>query len=170
MHRRKDGRQGHHDELNVGNGHARPLGLFLGLLQHDDVLGNAVGLGVVAVHVRPESEHVNGVEPPAVGVKEDHEFDSEYLCVEGIHVLEVSVLSLIHRGKEELSCATLGCFVAGVIVKLGAVGCFPADSDDGQRIVRNIFVVEQQAVGQRNVLPPWLAAYLPGSVRIAVRE
>jgi hypothetical protein len=55
------------------------------------------------VHVRRESEHVNGVEPPAVGIEEGHDFDSEYLCVEGIRVLEVSVPSLVHRGKEELA-------------------------------------------------------------------
>jgi hypothetical protein len=53
MNCREDSRQGHHDKLNVGNGHARPLGLFLGLLQHDDVLGNAIGLSIVAVHVCP---------------------------------------------------------------------------------------------------------------------
>ena len=64
MHHRKDDCRGHHNKLDVGNGHARPLGLFLGLLQHDDVLGNAIGLGVVAVHVCPESEHVDSVEPP----------------------------------------------------------------------------------------------------------
>ena len=162
MHRCKDGRQGHHDKLDVGDGHTHLLGLFLGLLQHDDVLGNALGLGVVAVHVRPESEHVDGVEPPAVGVEEGHEFDSKYLCIEGIHNLEVGVPSLVHRGEEELGCAALGCFVAGVIVEPGAVGCFPADSDNGQRIVGNIFIVERQAAWSNKCtaamvggVPPW---------------
>ena len=84
-----------------------------------------------------------GVEPPAVGVKEGHEFDSEYLCIEGIRVLEVGVPSLVHRGKEELGCTALGRFVAGVIIESGAVGCFPADLDDGQCIVSNIFVLER---------------------------
>jgi hypothetical protein len=103
-----------------------------------DILGNAGCLGVVAVHVCPEIEHVDSMEPPAVGVKEGHDFDSKYLCVKGIRVLEVGVPSLIHRGKEELGCAALGRFVAGIVVKLGVVGCFPADLDNSQRIVGNI--------------------------------
>ena len=84
-----------------------------------------------------------GVEPPAVGVKEGHEFDSEYLCIEGIRVLEVGVPSLVHRGEEELGCAALGRFVACIVAESGTVGCFPVNSDDGQCIVGNIFVVEQ---------------------------
>ncbi len=107
------------------------------------ILGNAVSLGVVAVHVRPESEHVDSVEPSAVGVEEGHDVNSEYLCIKGICVLEVGVPSLVHRGEEEFGCAALGRFVAGIVVKSGTVGCFPADSDDGQRIFGNIFVVER---------------------------
>jgi hypothetical protein len=162
VHGRKDGRQGHHNKLNVCNGRACPFGLFLGLLQHDDVLGNAIGLGVVPVHVRPESEHVDGVEPPTVGVKEGHQVDSKYLRIESIPIFEVGVPSLVHPGEEELGCAALGRFVAGVIVKSGGVGCFPADSDDGQCIVGNVFVVEWQAAWSNKCLaamvggvPPW---------------
>jgi hypothetical protein len=161
VHPRKDGRRGHHNELNACDGHARPFGLFLGLLQHDDVLGNAIGLGVVAVHVSPESEHDNGVEPPAVGVEKGHQVDSEYLCIEGIRVLVVGVPSLIHRGKEELGCAALGHFVAGVIVESGAVGCFLTDSDNGQRIVGNVFVVEQQAAWSNKCLAAMVGSVLP---------
>jgi hypothetical protein len=83
------------------------------------------------------------VEAPAVGVKEGHDFDCEYLCIKGIRVLEIGVASLVHRGKEELGFATLGSFVAGIIVESGAVGCFPVDLDNGQHIVGKVFVVER---------------------------
>ena len=117
--------------------------LFLGLLQHDDILGNAVGLGVVAMHVCLKSKHVDGVEPPPVGIKEGHDIDSKYLHVKGIHVLEIGVPSLVHDGEEELGCAALGRFIAGIVVKSVAVGCFLTYSDKGQRIVDNIFVSER---------------------------
>ena len=82
------------------------------------------------------------MEPPTVGIKEGHDINSEYLRVKGIRILEVGVPSLIHPGKEELGCAVLGHFVADIVVKAGFVGCFPVDSDNGQRIVGNIFVLE----------------------------
>ncbi len=114
------------------------------------------------MHVRPESEHVDGVEPPTVRAKEGHQVNSQYLHIEGIRILEVGVPSLVHRGEEELGCAVLGRFVAGVIVESGAVGCFPVDSDDGQRIVGNIFVVERQSARSNKCtatmvggVPPW---------------
>ena len=36
-----------------------------------------------------------------------------------------------------------GRFIAGKVVKAGTVGCFPADSDNCQCIIGNIFIVEQ---------------------------
>ncbi len=51
--------------------------------------------------------------------------------IEGIGILKVGIPSLVHHGKEELGCALLGHFVAGIIVKAGGVGCFPVDSDNG---------------------------------------
>ncbi len=50
----QDRRQGHHDEFDIGNGHAGPLRLLLRILQHDDVLGDAIRLHVVLVHVGAE--------------------------------------------------------------------------------------------------------------------
>ncbi len=58
---REDSRRGHHNKFDVGNGHASPLCLFLRILQHDDVLGNAICLHVVLVHVGAEGNHVDGV-------------------------------------------------------------------------------------------------------------
>jgi hypothetical protein len=74
----EDGHQGHHDKLNVSDGHAHLLCLFLSLLQHDDVLGDAVRLCVVPVHVGVEGDHVDGLEPNAVGVEEGHDLKGQH--------------------------------------------------------------------------------------------
>jgi hypothetical protein len=71
---RKDSRQGHHHELNVGDGHARPFRFFLRVLHHYDVLGDSIHLHVMLMHIRAKQDHVHGMEPPAVGVKEGHDF------------------------------------------------------------------------------------------------
>ncbi len=65
----KDGCQGHHQQLNIGDGHASPLCLLLHILHHDNELGDAVCLGVVLGHVQAEGDHVNGMQSPAVGIK-----------------------------------------------------------------------------------------------------
>ncbi len=92
---RKDGRQGHHDKFDVSNRHAHPLCLFLGVLQHDDVLGDSIRLHIVLVHVGAEGDHVNGVEPMAVGVKEGDDLKGRHLCVKGVGVLEAVVPDLV---------------------------------------------------------------------------
>ena len=48
---RKNRRRGHHHQLDVGNGHSHPLGLLLGVLHHADELWDAIGLGIILVHV-----------------------------------------------------------------------------------------------------------------------
>ncbi len=72
----KDSRGGHHDQLNVGNGHTGTFGFFLGILEHDDILRNTVGLGVVLMHVRAQGNHVHPVEPPAVKIEESDDVQS----------------------------------------------------------------------------------------------
>ncbi len=118
----KDGRQGHHDELDVGNGHARPLHLFLSLLQHDDVLRDAVCRHVVPMHVGAEGDHINGVEPPTVGVEEGHDLEGQHLRIEGISVLEVVVPDLVNYLAEEFGSAALGRLIAGIVIKMGIMG------------------------------------------------
>ena len=93
---REDGRRGHHDELDVGDGHASPFSLFLGILQHDDVLGDTIRLPVVLVHVGAEGDHVDGMESPAVSVEEGDYLEGRHLCIEGVGVLEVVVPDLVN--------------------------------------------------------------------------
>ncbi len=84
---RQDRRRGHHDEFNIGDGHAGPLRLLLRILQHDDVLRDAIRLHVVLVHVGAEGDHVDGVESPAVSVKEGDYLEGRHLCIEGVSSL-----------------------------------------------------------------------------------
>ena len=86
---RGDSRQSHHHKFDVGNGHARPLCLFLSILQHVDTLGNAVRLDVILMHVGAEGNHVDGMNSPTVGVKEGDNFKGQHLRVKGVGILEV---------------------------------------------------------------------------------
>jgi hypothetical protein len=78
----KDSRQGHHHKLVICNGHACPLWLFLGILQHVDILGDAFRLHLVGVHFCAEGDHINGVEFPAVCVKKGNDVQGCHLSVE----------------------------------------------------------------------------------------
>ena len=51
-------------KLDVGDGHARLLSLFLSILQHDYALGGVICLLVILVHAGAEEDHVDGVKPP----------------------------------------------------------------------------------------------------------
>ena len=83
---RKDSRQGHHHEFDIGDGHARPFRLFLCILHHEDDLGNAIRLHVILRYVSAERDHVDGVQAAAVGVEEGHDLDGRDLCVEGLGI------------------------------------------------------------------------------------
>jgi hypothetical protein len=52
-----DNCKGHHDKLNVGNGHAHSLCLLLGMFQHVDILGDAIHQHIVGMHVCTEGDH-----------------------------------------------------------------------------------------------------------------
>ncbi len=138
---RKDGRQGHHDEFDVGDGHARPLCLFLGVLQHDDVLGDPIRLHIVLMHVGVEGDHVNGVEPTAVGVEEGDDLEGRHLCVKGVGILEVVVPDLVDSLAKEFGGPSLSRLVTGIVVKAGLMGRFRTDANDHGGIVGNAAVI-----------------------------
>jgi hypothetical protein len=94
----------------------------LGILYHDGELGDAICLNVVLGHVQAERDHVNGMQPPTVGVKVGHDLKGHDLCVESLDVLLVIVPNLLHNLAEKLGNSTFGCFVAGVVIEAGIVG------------------------------------------------
>jgi hypothetical protein len=77
----EDGFQGHHHKFDIGNGHASLLCLLLSILHHDNELVDAIRLNVVLSHVQAEGDHVDGMQPPAVGVKVGHDFKGRDLGV-----------------------------------------------------------------------------------------
>ena len=147
MLRREDRRRGHHHELDVGDGHVRSLRLLLGVLQHDDILGDPVGMGVVPMHVGAEGDHVDGMKAPAVGVEEGDDLEGRHLRVEGVGVLEVVVPDLVDDFPQELGGPALGRLETGVVIEAGFVGRLRANADDRGGGVVDSPVVEREADG-----------------------
>ncbi len=142
---RKDSLQSHHHKFDVGDGHARPLCLFLSILQHVDVLGNAVHLDVILMHFSAEGNHVYGMKSPVVGIKEGDNFKGQHLRVKGVGVLEVFEPDLVDGFSEEFGGPTLRRLVAGVVVKAGFVGRFRSNANDRGGIVCNVTIIEGQS-------------------------
>ncbi len=96
----------HHDKFDIGDRHAGPRCLFLGILHHDNELRDAIRLHVVLHHVSTQYDHVKGMKLSAVGVKEGHDVDGHYLCVEGVSVFEVIVPNYIDNVVLQRNLAT----------------------------------------------------------------
>ena len=110
----KDGSQGNHPQLDISNGHASLLCFLLGILHHDNELGDAICLNVVVLvvlgHVQAEGDHVNGMQPPTVGIELGHDFEGSDLCIESLGVLEVIVPNLVNNVAEELAMPCLAAW------------------------------------------------------------
>ncbi len=138
---------------------------LLSILQHVDVLGNAVRLDVILMHVGAEGNHVNGMKSPAVGVKKGDNFKGRHLRVKGVGVLEVFEPDLVNGFSEEFGGPMLRRLVAGVVVKAGFVGRFRSNANNCGGIVRNVTVIERQSDGAFK----WVAAMV-GSVRHCITQ
>jgi hypothetical protein len=110
----------------------------LGILHHDNELGDAIRLNVVLSYVSAEGDHVNGMRPPAVGVKVGHDLKGCDLCVESLGILQVVVPNLVNDVVEEFGITTFGCFVAGIVVEAGFVGGLGGNTDDGRGVASNV--------------------------------
>jgi hypothetical protein len=141
----KDSCQGHHHKFDIGDGHASPLCLLLSIFHHDNELGDAICLDVVLGHVQGEGDHVDGMQPPAVGIKVGRDFEGRNLCIESLGTLQVVVPNLVNNNAEEFGDATFGCFIAGVVVKVGFVGGLGANMANGRGVISNGPVVEGEA-------------------------
>jgi len=159
---REDSRRGHHHKFNIGDGHARPFCLFLGILHHDGELGDAIHLHVILCHISAEGDHVGGMQPPAVGIEEGHDVDGRDLGVEGIGVFEIVVPDLVNDIAEKFGDATLGCFLAGVVIKAGFVSRICTNPDDCRGIVGDVFIVEREAGGTYELVVAMFGFVLDG--------
>jgi hypothetical protein len=159
----EDGGQGHHHQFNVSNGHVGLLCFLLGILHHDDEVGDAICLKVVLGYVPAERYYVNGIQPPAVGIEVSHDLQVRDLCVERFGVLSVVVPNLVKDVTEELGSATFVCLVAGVVIKAGFVGGLGANMDDGCGIIGNVLVIEGEA-GKPDKLGATMVGFVLGGL------
>jgi hypothetical protein len=166
---REDCRQGHHHEFNIGNGHAGLFHLFLCILHHDDELGDAIHLHIILHHISAEGDHVNGMQPPAVGVKEGHDVAGRDLCVERLGVLEIVVPDLVNNVTKEFCNASFGRLVTGVVVKAGLMGSLCLNAGNCHGIVGKVFVVEGEADGP-DKLGVAMVGFILGGIRKDGRE
>jgi hypothetical protein len=82
------------------------------------------------------------MQPPAVGVKVSNDFKGRDLHIESLGVLQVIVPNLVNDVVEEFGNATFGCFIAGIVIKVGFVGGPGRNTDDGCGIVGDVPVIE----------------------------
>jgi hypothetical protein len=161
---RKDGCQGYHHKFNIGDGHASPCCLLFSILHHDNELGDAICLDVVLGHVQAEGDHVNGMQPPAVGIKVGHDFKDHDLCIESLGIIQVVVPNIVDNVVEEFGDTIFGCLIAGIVVKAGLVGGLGVNTDDGHGIIGNVPVVEGEA-GRPDVLGGAMVGFVLGGLR-----
>jgi hypothetical protein len=158
----KDGSQVYHHKFDIGDGHASLLHLLLSILHHDDELGDANHLNVVLGHVQAERDHVNGMQPPAVGIKVGHDFKGLDLCVESLGILQVIEPNLVNNIVEKFCGATFSCFVSGVVGEAGFVGSLSMNTD-GPGIVNNVPVIEGK-VGRPDKLGGTMVSFVLGGL------
>jgi len=94
-----------------------------------------------------EGNHVDGVQPPAVGIKEGHDVDGREICVESLGIFEIIVPDLIDDIAKEFGHPSFGRLVTGVVIKAGFVGHLCMDTDDCHCVVGDVFMVEGEAGG-----------------------
>ncbi len=138
----KDSHRCHHDKFNVGNRHASPFSLFLGILHHDNKLGDAIHLHMTLHHICAKQDHVEGMKPSTGGIKEGHDVDGRDLPVEGVGIFEVFVPNLINDVMEKLGHTLFGHLVTGTVIESGFVVSLRTNSNGCHGVVSNRLVVE----------------------------
>ncbi len=97
---------------------------------------------VVLHHVCAKQDHVKGMKPSTVDIKEGHDFDGHDLRVEGFGICEVFVPNLIDNVAEKLGHTSFSCLVTGVVIKLGFVGSLRTNANDCRGVVSICLVIE----------------------------
>jgi hypothetical protein len=120
---------------------------FLRIPHHDDELGDAIRLHIILHHISAEGDHVDGMQPPAVGIKGGHDVAGRDLRVEHHGILEIVIPDLIDDVMKEFCDASFGPLVTGVVIKAGFMGSLCLNVDDCYGIVGDVFVVEGEADG-----------------------
>ncbi len=91
----KDSCGGNGNQLDISDGHGGPLCLALGILEHVDILGDALGHSVVPKHLCWKVDKVDG--------KVADKFGGGDSIVEGLQVFQILVPRLVDGGTEAAS-------------------------------------------------------------------
>ncbi len=94
-----------------------------------------------------EGDHVDGMQPPTVGVKVGYDVEGHDLCIERLDIFQVVIPNLIANVSEEFGHATSGHLVAGIVVEAEFVGGLGVNMEDSHGIVDNVLVIEGEAGG-----------------------
>jgi hypothetical protein len=89
-----------------------------------------------------QQDHVKGMKPSAVGIKEGHDVDGLDLCVEGVGIFEVVVPNFINNIVEKLGHALFCHLENGVVIEFGFVGGLRTYANNCCSNVSNRLVVE----------------------------
>jgi hypothetical protein len=89
-----------------------------------------------------KQDHVEGMKPSAVGVKEGHDVNGHDLRVEGVSVFEGVVSNLIANIRKKLGHTLFGRLVTGVVIKLRFVGSLRTNANNCHGVVSDCRVVE----------------------------
>ncbi len=114
---------------------------------HDNELGDAIRLHIILCHIRVEGNHVNSMQPPAVGVEEGNDVEGRDLRVECLSVLEIVVPDLINNITQVFGDASFGHLVTGVVIKAGFIGGLCSNADNCRGVVGDVFIIEWEAGG-----------------------
>ncbi len=102
------------------------------------------------------------MQPPAVGIKVDHDFEGHDLCIESLGILQVVIPNLVDNVEEEFGDAAFGRLVACVVVE-GFVGGLGANTDDSCGVAGNVPVVEGK-VGRPDKLGGAMVGFVLGGL------
>ena len=107
------------------------------ILEHFDVLGDAIGGCIVTDHLCWEMNQFAGVKAPTVGIKMCEEVGGRDGGVEGVGMAEVTVPHLLYCVADEFGGRAFGGFIGGIVADTDGVFCFLPGVYDGGCIIRD---------------------------------
>jgi hypothetical protein len=100
-----------------------------------------------------QQDHVEGIKPSAVGIKEGHDVDGRNLCVEGVSLFEVVVPNDIDDLAEKLGHASLSRHVTGVVIEAGFVGGLRTNANNCRGVINKCLVIEWETSRAKKLAP-----------------
>ena len=134
---RRERRGGEKQEGIVGNGASRPAGLPLGVLEHMNILGDALDLQMIALHFVMQRKEVKGMPAGAPCLEVSQEVSRVYLGVNGFGVPELLDPCVRDDGEHEMCRLPSRGVICSVVCAPCLVCRLEACPDDGRSVVVN---------------------------------